>query len=54
MADDLINQHKCMAMGEMPEVTGVESPWKSVGGEKGSRELSDRERKMPKDDPKVS
>jgi hypothetical protein len=48
MSEEAITQHKRMAMGDMPEVSGVETPWKPVAGPKGSRELSDGQRKPPK------
>ena len=44
MSDDLMPQHKRMAMGEIDVATDVKSPWGFVKGPKGSKELSDKQR----------
>lgn len=46
MSQDLIRQHKCMAMGDMPDVPSIESQFKQVRGSNIPRgEMKDSRRK---------
>lgn len=46
MKESDMPQHKAMAMGEMPKVEGVESPWRCVPNDNhsGKGVLSDAQR----------
>ena len=48
MTDNLVPQHKRMAMGESPEVPAIENPFKQVqyGEPSGKGKLNDSKRAM--------